>query len=98
MPVCVITASRLRDGAIVWLTAAETWSARFADAGRREGEGVASGLAVAKAAERAQLVIGGYAVAVQETPGGLVPESARERIRATGPSVRPDLGYAVGGV
>jgi hypothetical protein len=93
MPLTVITASRLRDGAIVWLDSADRWSERFADACAREGEAVARGLAVAAADAGAQHIIGAYEVEVLATPAGLRPVSTRERIRATGPSVRPDLAY-----
>jgi len=93
MPLTVITASRLRDGAIVWLSAADSWSTRFADASGREGEVLSQGLVEAADSERAQLVIGVYQVEVRQTPSGLLPVSTRERIRAMGPSVRPDLSY-----
>ena len=93
MSLTVITASRLRDGAIVWLSASDIWSTSFADASGREGEQLDRGLAMAADSERAQQVIGVYKVEVRATPSGLLPVSTRERIRATGPSVRPDLSY-----
>jgi hypothetical protein len=97
MSLSVITASRLRDGAIVWLTEGQSWSTRFAEAQCLAGDAVEQGLAAAHAAERAQLVVGAYQVAVHETPSGVLPLSVRERIRATGPSVRPDFAYALAG-
>jgi sulfite reductase (NADPH) hemoprotein beta-component len=97
MTLSVITASRLRDGAIVWLTADHVWSTRFAEAQCLAGDVVEHGLAVAGAAARAQLIVGAYQVEVSETPSGVLPVSVRERIRATGPSVRPDFAYALVG-
>jgi hypothetical protein len=93
MPLFVITASRLRDGAIVWRLASGSWSERFADAAPIEEAAVAAALDDAGADIRAQRVVGVYKVAVTATAAGLAPVSVRETIRAQGPSVRPDFAY-----
>lgn len=93
MPLFVVTASRLRDGAIVWRRADGNWSAHFADAAPVEEADVAPALDAAGASVSAQLVIGVYKVAVTQDARGLTAASVRERIRAIGPSVRPDFGY-----
>ena len=94
MKLFVVTASRLRDGAIVWRTTGGAWSVHFGDAGPLDDVAVAAALEAAQADIRAQLVVGVYKVAVTATPTGFAPDSVRERIRAEGPSVRPDFSYA----
>jgi len=83
----VITANRLADGAVVWLTASGGWTSRIADA------------AVATSADEAQRLldiahadentaVGAYpAVAALGADGTAGPATLRERIRATGPTV-----------
>ena len=89
----VVTASRLRDGAILWLGAGAVWRERFAEAQAFDAEALPSALQFGAQEVASQRVIGVYAVGVVLGPDGLTPLSARERIRAQGPSVRPDLGY-----
>jgi len=93
MPHFVVTASRLRDGAIVWATDAG-WSEHFAAAAIHDATTIETALATAAADIRTQRVVGVYKVEVSPTADGFEPVSVREIIRATGPSVRPDLGYA----
>jgi len=94
MKLSVVTASRLRDGAILWLSAGPSWSVRFAEAQTFEGEALEVALQFGTREAAAQRVIGVYAVEVEHRTDGLAALSARETIRARGPSVRPDLGYA----
>jgi hypothetical protein len=93
MSLFVVTASRLRDGAILWRSADGGWSESFSDAAGVEEAGIAQALEAAAADIRAQLVVGVYKVAVTADGPGLIPVSVREHIRAEGPSVRPDLAY-----
>lgn len=83
----VITASRTDDGAPVYRAADGAWSLAIADArvfaGKAEAE---DELAVAQAEERQ--VCDPYHMKVAPADGPPVPVSARERIRATGPTVR----------
>jgi hypothetical protein len=94
MTVQVVTANRLRDGAIVWLTAENAWSETFAESKplRDEAEAKAA-LDAAGVDVKAQVVVGPYLAEVEETPEGLQAASARERIRASRlPTITPDQG------
>ena len=94
MTVQVVTANRLRDGVIVWLTPALAWSEDFADSKvlRDEAEGKAA-LDAAGVDVKARLVVGPYLADFKETPNGLQAASARERIRASRlPTIVPDQG------
>ncbi|MDQ7247836.1 DUF2849 domain-containing protein [Dongia sedimenti] len=98
MTVQVVTANRLRDGVIVWLTADLGWSEEFTESRplRDEAEAKAA-LEAAGVAVKARLVVGPYLAEVDETPEGLKPNSARERIRASRlPTITPDQGSWTG--
>ena len=89
----VVTANRLRDGEVVYLTAAGEWTERLDGAGPAgTAEREAALLAVAERAVAARFVVDPYAMPVDAADGVLRPLSQREIIRAKGPSVRPDLG------
>lgn len=94
MTLQVVTANRLRDGVIVWLSAQNTWSEEFTESKplRDEAEAKAA-LDAAGADVKARLVVGPYLAEVKETPQGLQATSARERIRASRlPTITPDQG------
>ena len=94
MTVQVVTANRLRDGVIVWLTPELRWSEDYAASKvlRDEAEAKAA-LEAAGVDVKARLVVGPYLAEMQETPEGLKPASARERIRASRlPTITPDQG------
>ena len=89
----LLTANRLQDGEVVYLTADGYWSERLQDAViRQDDEGQAALLATGLAAEESCQVVGAYLMAVASENGAFVPLSQRERIRALGPSIRRDLG------
>ena len=93
MTLQILTANRLREGDVVYLTADDGWSTRFADAMPLADDDAAEQLL--KQAERdvaARLIVAPYLMKVAEDAGRLTPLSQREAIRARGPSVRPDLG------
>lgn len=98
MTVQVVTANRLRDGVIVWLTPEFAWSEDFADSKPLRGETDAkAALEAAGIDVKARLVVGPYLAEVDETPDGLKPMSARERIRASRlPTITPDQGSWTG--
>ena len=98
MTVQVVTANRLRDGAIVWLTPQLGWSEDFADSKVLRDEAEAKvALDAAGVDVKARLVVGPYLAEVDETPQGLKPNSARERIRASRlPTITPDQGSWTG--
>ncbi|HEY9548852.1 MAG TPA: DUF2849 domain-containing protein [Kiloniellaceae bacterium] len=87
----VVTANRLRQGDVVYLTASATWSHHLND-GRATGDKTVLEAMLAKAAEdvAARLVVAPYAFEVVEIDGVLQPLSTRETIRAAGPTVRAD--------
>ncbi len=88
----VLTANRLADGDVVYLTAAGAWSTSIDEARIADGKEEAAALDAAGAkAAAAQIVVAPYLIDVGEDAGHVVPLRYRERIRAYGPSNRPDL-------
>lgn len=99
MPEQSITANRLADGAVVWLTAVGDWSESARSAAvYPDDAAVKAGLAQAQADEAKQLIVAFYAVDVAVEPAGPWPLRLRERIRAAGPTVRTDLGQQAAAV
>lgn len=98
MNVQVVTANRLRDGAIVWLTPERRWSEEFtASLPLRDETEAEAALESTTADVKARLVVGPYLAEVNETPEGLKAASARERIRAgRGPTIVADHGSWTG--
>jgi sulfite reductase (NADPH) hemoprotein beta-component len=98
MTLQVVTANRLRDGIIVWLTPQNTWSEDFAESTPLRDEAEAKAALEAAALDvKARLVVGPYLAEVEETDEGLQPLSARERIRASRrPTITPDQGSWTG--
>ncbi len=89
----VITANRLRQGDVVYLTADGGWSGRLCDGATVETDDQENAaLAVAEGAVAERHVIDPYAMAVARVDGEIRPLGQREIIRSLGPSVRPDLG------
>jgi hypothetical protein len=89
----VLTGNRLRDGRTVYYTGA-TWSAYVADAKIARDPSEAEALSRIGAAAYANNQIVDVAVVdVNETAA--TPIRLRELIRATGPTVRPDLNKPV---
>ena len=85
----IVTANRLRDGAVVYLRPDGHWSTRVGEAVSAADDEQARGLLAiaARAAAQAQ-VVAPYAIAVERQPdGSLRPTGYRERIRAEGPSI-----------
>jgi hypothetical protein len=96
MTLFVVTATRLRDGTILWLGTGRVWHDRFAKAHAVPEAEIEAELAFGASEVAAQKVIGVYRVEVTDHQGHLEPVTTRERIRAIGPSVRPDLSYVPG--
>lgn len=86
----IVTANRLVDGIVVFQDDAGGWSEDFARAAIHED--VAAALARAGADAAASLVVDPYAIEVELRNGHYAPKALREAIRATGPTVRRDLG------
>ena len=89
----VMTANRLSDGAVVYLTLSHTWSDRFEDAHASAVPAELAGFeATALEAVHARVVVGTYLFAVSvDADGSLIPLGQRERIRSAGPTVGTDL-------
>ena len=93
----VVSANRLTDGLVVYLTTGASWSEQLVDGHIAADDAAAERLlAVAKQAEEDRVVIDPYLIGVVEFDGVLRPKKYREYIRAMGPSVRPDLGKQAG--
>jgi hypothetical protein len=95
----VITANRLADGVVVFQTLDAGWTEDFNRAVVLP-DAEATKAALARASEDAarNLVVDVYAVAVEARNGHVVPKALREAIRATGPTVRRDLGKQAHGL
>lgn len=90
----IITANRLGDGAVVYLTADRRWTEEFAESGLIAGKEAAEAeLLKANEFVKARLVIGPYLIDAEETEEGPKPTSTRERIRASRrPTIEADVG------
>ena len=86
-----VTANRLREGDVVYLTDTGEWSAHL-NQSRVSSDGTVLDalMAQAEADVAARLIVAPYLMDVVEVDGILQPLSAREIIRAAGPTVRAD--------
>ncbi|WP_028965426.1 DUF2849 domain-containing protein [Sphingomonas phyllosphaerae] len=82
----LVTGNDLASGDVVWWTG-HGWSRHIADAGDA-GERAE---AIAREEEAARRVNVPYVIEASETPDGPRPAHIKDRIRALGPTVRPDL-------
>jgi hypothetical protein len=85
-----LTANRLDDGEAVFLKAG-AWTPRFAEADLFADDDAALA-AEAHAKTQLTLVVDPYLIDVIEVEGGVAPLSYRERVRALGPTNKPDHG------
>ena len=82
----ILTANDLKTGAVVWWDG-EGWS-KFVNSSADVG---AHGDAIIAREEAARRVLGAYVIDGERTADGVRPAHIKERIRALGPTVRPDL-------
>lgn len=89
----VMTANRLIDGDVVYLTADERWSLELCDAVvvAPDDDKTKWDDAVTRA-EDANEIMAPYWFDVSHEGGVIEPVSQKERIRAKGPTIRTDLG------
>jgi len=88
----IMTANRLRDGAVIYLAADGRWTMELADSAVARDAAAAERLtALANQAVTDRVVVGPYLIAVTATDGRLQPLGTRERIRAFGPSIAADF-------
>ena len=91
----VITANRLREGDVVYLTEGAGWTERLPEAyAVQTPEEEQALLAAAELEVARQRVVGPYAMPVEPSETGLRPTSRREAIRAQGgPSLLSDTDF-----
>ncbi len=92
----VVTASDLRQGDVVWLTADDRWTRDIAEAELVEDEAHAE-LRLLFALGQPQTVVGPYLADARRGPNGPEPMHFREAFRARGPSNYPHGKQAVRG-
>ena len=92
----ILTANRLIDGIVVFQDEAGGWSEDFARAAVCEDATAA--LTRAGQDVAASLIVDPYAIEVELRNGHYAPKALREAIRATGPTVRRDLGKQAEGL
>jgi len=82
----LLTGNDLASGDVIWWTGAG-WSRHVEEAGdvADRGEGLA------REEEGARRVVGAYVIDAIPGPDGPRPAHIKDRIRALGPTVRPDL-------
>ncbi len=94
----ILTANRLSDGEVVFLTRSAAWSERIDDAVLSiEPQSQAALQEKGELAEAGNLVTGAYLVEAERVNGYVRATHIRERIRTLGPTVRIDLGKQVEG-
>jgi hypothetical protein len=94
----VMTANRLGDGVVVFLTRTGDWSERIDDAVLAlEPQAAAALEARGNEAVAANTVTGPYLFAATRENGSIRASHIRERIRTLGPTVRADLGKQADG-
>lgn len=95
----VVTGKFTEDGANAWRRADGTWSRRLDEAGLLDDEATGKALAQAAAAHEQREISDPYVIEVHAAGGTIDPLTARERIRANGPTIplrRPDGGLPRG--
>jgi hypothetical protein len=90
-----VTGNRLADGEVVFWSKGE-WRERFAEielfADPAEAEA-----ALVEAKARPTIIVDPYVIDVRLDDGIPVPTAYRERVRALGPTIHPDMGKQVEG-
>ena len=82
----ILTGNDLASGDVIWW-AGDGWSRQVGDA----ADVGAQGDALARAEEAALRVVGAYVIDATVDADGVRPAHIKDRIRALGPTVRPDL-------
>lgn len=82
----ILTGNDLKTGAVTWWDG-ESWSLHVNDAVDVSDQGPA----LIAREEAAQNVFAAYVIDGQQTAEGVRPAHIKDRIRALGPTVRPDL-------
>ncbi len=88
----IVTGNFTEDGAVAWRRADGTWSRTIADAGLVD-ESTAKAQAATAGTTEQRLICDPYGIEVAAVAGTIDPLTARQRIRANGPTIqlrRPD--------
>jgi hypothetical protein len=94
-----LTANRLADGEVVFLTRSGLWSVSVDEAAlAQEPDAVKALEARGREAEAANIVTGSYLFEAERRDGRVRAAHIRERIRTLGPTVRPDVGKQAQGL
>jgi Protein of unknown function (DUF2849) len=89
----MVTANRLSDGLVVFLTAEGGWSEDFHLGAILSDEAAkASALETSAKSAAANTIVDPYWIDLERRGGHFVPKALREAIRASGPTMRRDLG------
>ncbi|MCH7694422.1 MAG: DUF2849 domain-containing protein [Proteobacteria bacterium] len=98
MALQVVTANRIGDGTVVYLTRVGGWSERITDGQvSRSDEERDALMAVARAKAEIPEVVEPYVIDVVEEAGVVRPVRYREEIRARGPPIHPAFGQQAAG-
>jgi hypothetical protein len=84
----VVTAKFTDDAANAWRRADGTWSRQLADAGLYSDEAAAKAQITVTVAKEQREISDPYVIEVHAADGTIDPLTARERIRANGPTIR----------
>ena len=87
----MVTANRLGDGEVVYLTRGGGWSPRLAEGYAFEGKEEDRMLSIAAKAETELVIVAPYVMDVARVDGDFEATSQRERIRSQGPTVRTEI-------
>lgn len=93
----IVTGNFTDDGAVAWRRADGTWSRQIAEAGLLSDEPTAKALAATAIANEQREICDPYGIEVHASGDTIDPLTARQRIRANGPTVplrRPDSGLS----
>jgi hypothetical protein len=89
----VLTANRLTDGEAVWLAADHSWAETLDEAEvARNAEAEEKLSELGKASYLRNEVVDVDLIDVEIVAGKIVPTRLRERIRAAGPTIHPNIG------
>ncbi|MCX5745208.1 MAG: DUF2849 domain-containing protein [Proteobacteria bacterium] len=84
----IVTGNFTEDGAVAWRRADGTWARQIAEAGLFVDEPTAKAAATRAAAQEQREICDPYGIEVHAEGGAIDPLTARQRIRANGPTIR----------
>ena len=93
----IVTGNFTADGAVAWRRADGTWSRQIGDAGLLADEATTKPITAAVIAAEQREISDPYGIEVYADGNTIDPLTARQRIRANGPTIamrRPDRGLS----